>query len=322
MSTKIMEFAKTALKNMFKEPATLNYPAEPREYPERTRGHIVIDINECIFCGMCMRNCPPRAITVDRAKGTWTLNRFDCIQCNYCSTVCPKKCLKIVPGYTEPAEEKAEFVVNRPGGPLPTPKPKAAPKAAAKPAAKATEGTANKNKKKKVLPKHYYTSNITPVPHNNIDECVYCAMCARNCPVRAITVDRATKLWEVNEGLCVDCGQCETNCPKKCIELKAGSNYYLPDGTPTYDLKEGLEDTTGASKEEAAEEAGGAEAGGVGKVPTCNVDDCIFCGACAGGCPAGAITVDAASGTWKVDENACVSCGACVSACPQGVISL
>ncbi|MCF0109268.1 MAG: 4Fe-4S binding protein [Erysipelotrichaceae bacterium] len=49
-----------------------------------------------------------------------------------------------------------------------------------------------------------------------------------------------------------------------------------------------------------------------------NKDSCIGCGACAGGCPVEAITVDAAA---EVNADACIDCGACVSTCPVGAIT-
>ena len=125
----VMSFTGTALKNLFSKPATTAYPFEPAQYPERTRGHVEINENNCILCGMCMRSCPPGAIKVDRPGLTWTINRFDCIQCGYCVEKCPKKCLSIVPGYQTPGPEKAACTVNVPEPPKPA--PKAAPAAAA-----------------------------------------------------------------------------------------------------------------------------------------------------------------------------------------------
>lgn len=109
-----MGLTKTVLRNLFSKPVTTSYPAVPREYPERTRGHIEIQIEDCILCGLCMRSCPPGAIQVNRGTGAWTINRFDCIQCGYCVEKCPKKCLSIVPGYTAPEEKKQITSVVKP----------------------------------------------------------------------------------------------------------------------------------------------------------------------------------------------------------------
>lgn len=111
---KIMNFSGTVLKNLFSKPVTVNYPKEPAVYPERSRGHIEIDMDSCILCGLCMRSCHSGALAVDRAAGTWSIDRFDCIQCGYCAQKCPKQCLTIVPGYQEPMGEKTVEVRKKP----------------------------------------------------------------------------------------------------------------------------------------------------------------------------------------------------------------
>ena len=100
---KLMDFTPIAFKNLFSKPATCNYPAEPAVYPERSRGHVEINIDDC---GMCMRKCPSGAIKVDRNKKEWSIERMGCVQCENCVVSCPKKCLEMVPGYTEPNGEK------------------------------------------------------------------------------------------------------------------------------------------------------------------------------------------------------------------------
>ncbi|MCR5597760.1 MAG: 4Fe-4S binding protein, partial [Lachnospiraceae bacterium] len=102
----VMTFAGAALKNFFSKPVTTKYPAEPAEYKERTRGHIEISIDDCIGCGMCTRCCPCGTLSIDKIKGTWTINRFDCIACGFCVEKCPKKCLTMVAGYQTPDGEK------------------------------------------------------------------------------------------------------------------------------------------------------------------------------------------------------------------------
>ena len=64
----LMSFASTSLKNLFSKPVTTKYPFEPAVYPERSRGHIEIVIDDCIGCGMCVRSCPLGALQVDKMK--------------------------------------------------------------------------------------------------------------------------------------------------------------------------------------------------------------------------------------------------------------
>ena len=71
-----MSFASEMLGNLFKPPATSQYPFKPRKVYEADRGKVINNIDNCIFCGMCMRNCPSDAITVDRNARTWKINRF------------------------------------------------------------------------------------------------------------------------------------------------------------------------------------------------------------------------------------------------------
>ena len=187
--SKVMKFAGIAMKNYFSKPVTCKYPFEPREYTERTRGHVILDAENCVLCGACQRHCPSLAITVDRANRTWKIERMGCIQCADCVVNCPKKCLSMGAQYTAPGVEKVEDIVNVP---VPEKKP-----AAAAPAADA---------------------NI-PVKG---DDCVYCTLCAKKCPVDAITVDRAAKAWAVDAGACVGCGTCVEACPKKCLTMSKG----------------------------------------------------------------------------------------------------
>lgn len=173
---KIMGFAPTMLKNLFSKPVTKNYPAEPAVYPERSRGHIEIDIETCVLCGLCQKNCPSGSITVDRKAGTWSINRFDCVQCGYCTTICNKKSLKIVPGYQKPQREKSEFVIEKPSAEKKVPNPdfdlcvyctlcaKKCPEEAI---------TVNRKEKQWTL---------------NKDKCISCGLCQQNCPKKCIVM--------------------------------------------------------------------------------------------------------------------------------------
>ena len=49
-------------------------------------------------------------------------------------------------------------------------------------------------------------------------------------------------------------------------------------------------------------------------------DGCIACGACAGGCPVEAISMNDELGRYAIDADKCISCGACAGTCPMGAI--
>ena len=52
---------------------------------------------------------------------------------------------------------------------------------------------------------------------NNIDECIFCGMCARKCPSQCITVTKKEGLWTCDPYACVYCGICVETCPTDCL---------------------------------------------------------------------------------------------------------
>lgn len=103
----MLDFITVAIKNLFSKPSTRKYPSYKRKDFVGQRGKISIDIDNCIYCGMCSRKCPVGAITVSRNERTWSINRFRCVNCSYCVESCPKKCLVCETTYTPPAYEKS-----------------------------------------------------------------------------------------------------------------------------------------------------------------------------------------------------------------------
>ncbi len=81
--------------NLFLPPVTVAFPAKPRDYPIASRGALLIDINTCIFCGICVRVCPADALVVEKPAKTWSLEQRRCVSCAACVVACPKKCLHL-----------------------------------------------------------------------------------------------------------------------------------------------------------------------------------------------------------------------------------
>ncbi len=101
------------LKSLFKKAPTRRYPYEKREPFERTRGQIdMIDIHDCIFCGLCQRKCPADSIVVDRNESRWEYFPYKCVACDSCVRSCPKHDLKMMqerPSITTNAKESRVY---------------------------------------------------------------------------------------------------------------------------------------------------------------------------------------------------------------------
>ena len=268
------KIGKVVMKSLFKKPATLMYPVIPRKWEERTRGQISIREEDCIVCGICAKKCPANAITVDRNKRTWTIERMQCIQCNCCVEVCPKTCLRMENQYTEPGPEKVVDVVN-------------VPKQEKAASNKAESGDSGSGELK-----------------CNLDDCIYCGICAKNCPCESLTVDRKEKVWKVDKDTCAACGVCVEKCPKKCLSLGG-------DEAPAAEAKK--EEAPKKAEYSAPDDEEGLR---------CKISDCIYCGLCAKACPADALTIDRKEKVWKVDKDACVTCEACLNQCPKDCLEM
>lgn len=265
-------FTGGVLKALFKKPATYGYPYNKKEFPDRTRGSIVIDIDNCIFCGLCEKKCPSSAIKVDRNLGTWSIDRMGCVQCENCVNGCPKKVLSTNVNYTEPNTKKTVDVFKN---------------------EKIAKAGADDIKAKNAAKLSPY--DVNDLPCADVNSCIFCGVCEKLCPQGAITVDRDTKTWKVDEEKCIHCGICYYKCPRKCIKMVDAASVPAP-----------------------AES--GAQDGPM--LPKADLDKCVYCTLCAKKCPANALTVDRAEKIWQVDADTCVSCGACADGCPKKCIEM
>lgn len=55
----------------------------------------VIDLDVCIACGICERNCPTDVITISKSPKSAVIDMNYCKGCGICSEVCSKKCIEM-----------------------------------------------------------------------------------------------------------------------------------------------------------------------------------------------------------------------------------
>ena len=87
----------TVLKHAAYKPVTHKYPFERIEGYPRTRGRIVLRMDECIGCGACGYICPDEAIMMKPVEGkTLTYPAIDFLKCSFCGLcveICPRDAL-------------------------------------------------------------------------------------------------------------------------------------------------------------------------------------------------------------------------------------
>ena len=85
------------LSSIFKKPATTKYPFAKATMPDKFRGKIIFHPERCIGCQMCVRDCPSRAIEINKAgdkKFECHIDLGKCIYCAQCVDSCMKKALE------------------------------------------------------------------------------------------------------------------------------------------------------------------------------------------------------------------------------------
>ena len=200
-------FVKEAISQLFSKSSCAMYPAVHSQAAPGYRGRIVYHADKCIACGMCERVCSGNAITrtVEHLEDgqdriTLTFNLGSCTFCATCADFCTRNAIELTEDYHMVATKEEDLLVT--GSFI-----KAAPKKKA-PAAAAPEDC-------QAAPAVKPRDDGKPV--NDPARCVYCTLCAKKCPVQALTVDRAAKTWVLDEDKCIACGTCAQACPKNCI---------------------------------------------------------------------------------------------------------
>ena len=248
-------FVKEALAQLFSKPSTMAFPAAPSPAKPNYRGRIVFHPDKCISCNMCERVCAGQAITHTSepceegeealiVRGTY-IKKAPVKKAAPAAAPAAKpaapKAAEAPKAEAKPAEEKPAAAADAKAAPAaevteeaPKPKRTRKPKtetadAAAAAGATVTEKAAEaapeapKAEEKAAPAEETAAPAAAPQPRDDgkpvqdPSKCIYCTLCARNCPAGALTVDRKAKTWVLDEDLCVACGTCQGACPKDAI---------------------------------------------------------------------------------------------------------
>ena len=118
-----------SMRNAFRRPTTVEFPAVRRPRPERYRASFALLHDEqgdelCVGCKACERICPSQIITVELIKkespingkkrayaSEFVLDANACIYCELCVQVCPTDAIVMVKSPEEPGFHRQELVL-------------------------------------------------------------------------------------------------------------------------------------------------------------------------------------------------------------------
>jgi len=120
---RISPMIKEVISRFFSKPVTEKYPFVKAKVPEGFRGKQLFNIDLCISCGLCSRDCPSNAIEMVEVDGKRRpLFHLDlCIFCYQCAESCPRNAIKSSVFFELASNDKKDLILkpeanNKTGG--------------------------------------------------------------------------------------------------------------------------------------------------------------------------------------------------------------
>jgi formate hydrogenlyase subunit 6/NADH:ubiquinone oxidoreductase subunit I len=101
-----------ALRAFVQTPGTTRFPFEPTEFHAAYRGQVCAIPENCVGCGLCVRDCPANALALEkRSKESFTLRHFAerCAYCAQCEYSCKFNAIYLDNAYNRSVTEKEKL---------------------------------------------------------------------------------------------------------------------------------------------------------------------------------------------------------------------
>ncbi|MCD6356145.1 MAG: 4Fe-4S binding protein [Anaerolineaceae bacterium] len=97
---------------LFSRPETVAYPAVSYEPSPSYRGSVRVIAENCVGCGLCVRDCPAEALSLEKvSKGCFRLDHYRdrCASCGQCEMSCKFNAIYLDNSYKKASADRADF---------------------------------------------------------------------------------------------------------------------------------------------------------------------------------------------------------------------
>ena len=98
---------------LFSKPETIAYPAVSHKSSAGYRGSVRIIAENCVGCGLCVRDCPAAALVLEKESNqSFQLIHFRdrCTSCGQCELSCKFDSIFLDNTYEEASAERKDFI--------------------------------------------------------------------------------------------------------------------------------------------------------------------------------------------------------------------